>query len=420
LRSTTAARRRPRAAAVLAAPLLIAATITIAPGTSSAAPAKLVVGVDHTDPANNGPAAIAKGRLFEYTDFFTRSTSVHRGDTLDLRTAAGEFHIIGLGPTARASLKAYPVALADHDDGNARPAGTPKLLLGPSNFPVTGGSIHGGGTVDITRPNGPPVCGRPDLGEKNCVFKGGDDVEIAGANVRVDSHNRPLPADWNVTIDAPVGTYQYFCAIHPGMVGTLHVVSASQPASTQAAIDRASVRQFNADRNLGLGAESVANRVRFTGGRPGTRTYIFSVGINAGSRVAIDEMFPNRPVSMARGDKALFVWADPHNVHSVFFPNTGRETPPFVFDCGDHISPAPNCHEPGEPPELIADPGADRSGVQLTRPAAIVDSGVNLGKAYGVPSPQRFVVDTSASTTKGTYAYHCTVHDFMTGHLIVG
>jgi len=46
--------------------------------------------------------------------------------------------------------------------------------LGPSNFPITGCSLDGGGAVDISKPNGPPDCGVASAGQAPCTFMGGE------------------------------------------------------------------------------------------------------------------------------------------------------------------------------------------------------------------------------------------------------
>jgi plastocyanin len=392
-------------------------------GAAAATSTPLVIGVDHADPANQRPD---QGRVFEYTDFFSRSVRVHTGDIVNFRAAPASFHIIALAKSEQVARAVYPVATADRDDPNA-PNGAPKVALGLSNFPITGGSTHGGGQVAFDRGGGPPVCG--SAGAAPCTFRGGDDIEVAGPNPGFDAHG-PAFADWNVHITARPGTYRYFCYIHPGMRGTLKVVERDERASTQAQVDAAAQRQFLADQAAGLAAERHANQVRFHGGAPGRRTYDVRVGVAAAQlHVAIDEMLPNRPLPLRPGDRVRYLWVDPHNVHTVMFPET-NDLSPFGFDCGGSTgyspAPSPTCTEPGEafgpfPTEFLGDPGNARPGTVLTSPAAVVDSGVLFGTAYHVrPSVQRWSVATRPSATApGAYTFHCTVHDWMAGTLNV-
>lgn len=80
----------------------------------AAAASPLVIGVDHADSANQQPFA---GRVFEYTDFFSRHVTVHTGDRIDLQSAPASFHIVALARTELWARSTYPVALADNDRG---------------------------------------------------------------------------------------------------------------------------------------------------------------------------------------------------------------------------------------------------------------------------------------------------------------
>ena len=399
---------------------------------SAAAPNVIVVGVDHTDFPNQDPP---HGRLFEYTDFFPRSVTVHQGEVVDFLTAPFAFHIVGIEKSQAQARKVYPVVFNDIDDPNA-PSGSPKIAFGPSNYPIlhgtTSGSLAG---ADFTRPNGPPLCGRPDLHQADCAFSGPSDIEVAGPNQVSGPQGQPLPkpADWRVQINAAPGTYEFHCFIHPGMQGTLKVVPVSQPVTTQAQASAAADVQFAADRAEGLAAEHAANKVTWAGGAPGTRTYIFRMGVGTpDNHVAVDEIFPNQRTvpggtpKIMRGDRIKYLWPDVHNVHVVFFPNTHNDVAPFGFDCNPgYLGAGPGVHpciengEPGPPgPELIADPGNAPPGTVLM--PGRIDSGLRIGTAHGlVPQSQTWSLKTIASTPLRRYTFMCTVHDFMVDAVIV-
>jgi plastocyanin len=392
----------------------------------------LVIGIDYADPANQQPQA---GRVFEYTDFFSREVSVHSGDTINFRVAPGAFHVVALASNEGLARQVYPVTLADNDGSGATDiaagSGTNKLVFGPSNFPITGGCDNGqcNPTISFNNGFGPPVCGVAALGQGPCTFSGGHDIEVIGPNVGVNfSTGQPAFVDQLVQINAPAGSYDFFCYIHPGMRGKLKVVGASQPASSQAQIDARSWSQFVSDRAQGLAAERRTNHVEFTGEEPGSRTYTVHVGIGAAhNHVAIDEMFPNRPLNLASGDSVRYLWRDPHNFHSVAFP-TGDPNlpPPFGFDCGATYNgipttpgPPPVCLEPGDTQfEVIGDPGNAGPGTVLSDPSVVVDAGVLGGTGYGVtPSAQSWWLATADTTKPGTYHFQCTIHDWMQGSL---
>src|SRR5260370_1401896 len=209
--------------------------------------AALSVGVDTLDFATQNPFT---GRVFEYTDFFTgqtggaaadRALNLHQGDVVAFTAAPFSFHIVGLAADEGAARAAYPVVLTDTDGSVSKATGLPKLILGPSNFPITGGSTTGGGNIDFTRGNGPPACGIYELGQSVCTFAGANDVEVAGPNPGVDwpktissGHFVPGFSSWNIQIDAAVGTYHFFCFIHPGMRGTVNVSTSPRTTITAA------------------------------------------------------------------------------------------------------------------------------------------------------------------------------------------
>src|SRR5260370_19618336 len=75
---------------------------------SAQTPSTFVIGVDHFDPDNQQIGAdgspLPGGKIFEYSDFFTRSVQVHSGDILDFRVAIPD-HLIQLTPGAEPSSR---------------------------------------------------------------------------------------------------------------------------------------------------------------------------------------------------------------------------------------------------------------------------------------------------------------------------
>jgi plastocyanin len=397
--------------------------------------AALSVGVDTLDFATQNPAA---GRLFEYTDFFTGQTSgtaadrvinVNQGDVVAFTAAPFSFHIVGLAADEAAARNAYPVALLDPDGSVSKATGLPKIVLGPSNFPITGGNATTGrGFIDFNHPNGPPDCGIYEIGESVCSFTGGNDVEVAGPNPGVDWHKLlttgqfvPAFSSWNIQIDAPVGTYHYFCFIHPGMRGTLNVSTSPRTTITSAAVNT----QLAADRAGALTAEAAVSSASVTGGAPGTRTYNVHMGIaDDNKRVAIDEVLPNQPLSLAAGDKIHYEWRDPHNAHSVAFPtDSPLLPPPFGVDCMNRyvgfgrtglVSNCAAVHLRAF--EVVVDPG--NSLTHLSDPTQLVDSGVLIGTGFKLtPTAQDWSV---TANSPGTYHFQCTIHDWMRQAVTIG
>jgi plastocyanin len=398
--------RRLPVLAALSAALTLATQAPAVASAATTAPSKLFIGVDHVDVDHPNPDAAHA--VFEYTDFFSREVTVHKGDTLVFDTRPGAFHIVALSLNEQQARAAYPLALLDTDDSVATGSQHDKIQLGPSNGPIQGGSLHGGGTIG--GPNDAPKCGLS--GEPVCHFAGGDDVESEGG-VAGFGATGPTTVHWSVEIDANAGQrYNYFCYIHPGMLGHFTVVPDSVPTTTQAQVNAASALQFASDRSSALATEAAANVVHFTGGAPGTRTYNVNVGMSAADRhVAIDEMLPQH-LNIAQGDKVNYQWADPHNVHTVGFPADETKLPPPFFPDGTAGE---------EANELVGDPGNARPGTLLSHVSTVVDAGFFVGTGYGVqPTVQRWSVATNDNTDVATFTYMCTVHDFMLGSLTVG
>ena len=386
------------------------------------APQKLVIGVDHVDAANQNESA---HRWFEYTDFFSRDVSVHRGEVLDFRFAAGEQgHAIALAPGQAVARQVYPLATPDSDDPPSVASGKSKLALGPSNFVITGGSTQGGGQIGSDPSGGDRPCGVMPL--PDCTFNGGNDIEASGPIVGSDASDNPETIDWRIQIDpkTPTGSYAFLCFFHPGMQGRFQVVDKDDRSSNQATVDAISNVQFQVDRALAVAAEAQANVLRFDGGSPGNRTYHVTVGTTtADDHASVLEMLPQH-LDLVEGDKVSYSWRQATNeAHSVSFPSDGANLPGVaVFDCGTSfqvIGSGPPCTDDGAAPEVIFDPGTSPPGSPLTSAAALVDSGILVGSAYNFPSAQTWSVSTNGTTATGTYQYHCQIHDLMQGTLNV-
>src|SRR6202043_789039 len=167
----------PRIVGVLAVGgALVAAQVPV----SASTPSTLIIGVDHVDPANQRPD---QGRLFEYTDFFSRSVKVHQADTLDFNFQG--FHILGIAKSEAFAKSQQPLATPDKDDPPSVASGKPKISLNPVVF------FFGSG-CGWTAP---------------CDYTGGNDPKISG---------QPQGSDWNGTVHAGPRTNPYLCQIPPG------------------------------------------------------------------------------------------------------------------------------------------------------------------------------------------------------------
>ena len=393
--------RWKRAIAAVGSAALLLAGLAI-PATATASSATVTIGVGHADFANQDP--FVGHRVFEYTDFFSRDVSVHAGDVVDFQTAPNEFHSIALAPV----VIPLPVFLADTDDAPATGTGFPKVAGGP------------GIGLAFAR----PTCGA--FGAPSCVFNGR--APVNAGSIAGFGPQGPAAVDWNVQIDpsTPVGTYHYFCYIHPGMQGVLNVVDSSVPSTTQATINNDSSSLFAADQAAALALEAADISAGPSSGAPGSRTWTVHVGdTTSDNHVAILEMMPQSLPNVVSGDTVTYAWGalEPHTVG--FGPDQNLPGP-LGWDCGTSYVSFPPQAGPGAPPacaefengrpEIIGDPGTRGSGLGLNM-HQLTDSGVLVGSAYGVsPATQSWSV---AAAQPGSYAYHCTLHDFMLGSLTV-
>jgi hypothetical protein len=417
-----------RAVTAVGVVALAAVHALAAPTTAAADGTPVTITVDRVDPANQQPYP-PFNRLFEYNDFFSRSVSVHRGDLVNFQAQPFTFHIVALASDEAGARQAYPMVELDTDDAPAIGTGLPKIIFGDGNFPVTGGSLSGGGVISYDKGVGPPVCGVVQYRQPPCTFRGGGDVEIIGPTPGWNLEQQPATLDQYVRIDAPPGQYVFFDVNHPGARGTLTVVPDDRPVTTQAQVDAASALQLAEDQAQGLAVESLLNENPVVIGRPGRRTfYVVNGAGTPNNHVGIDEMMPNRPINAVPGDRVTFVWANPNSFHTVGFAPSQYALPaPFGFDCGGGVyRPEPTvfnvpteipCIDPqANAPEFIGDPGNAPSGSELRSPDQIVNSGLLIGSGYGVsPIAHTWSVRITSRTANGSYHYFDAIRPWASG-----
>src|SRR5205807_7098396 len=190
---------RLRGFAAAATVLSLALVVAIPVSADSGGGQTLRIGVGHLDPDNQQFSTatgnpLNGGRVWSYTDFFTRDISIHSGDTLDFQTPPGEFHLIAVaqdGPTLRANL---PLFTPDVDDPVAPGSGVNKVLLGPGAFALMSF----------------PSCGLEQIGQPNCTSDGNPNAPaiaggIGGAQRKkllaaISGSKKVTPAAFNGTV----------------------------------------------------------------------------------------------------------------------------------------------------------------------------------------------------------------------------
>ena len=358
------------------------------------------------------PAAVPAGHNWGFNDFFPRSLTVHKGQTIQFVLQG--FHTATLLPkglSAAADLRTNGIAAADANDTTANPGGqTHSQIRLPAILPTS------------------QTCG---TAKKPCSFTGAA-VVSSGAPLGAGA-----PPPFVVTINAPVGVYTLLCRIHPGMTATIRVAPASVPATTAGALVSSVKHQIAADVKDALFAEKQGSVVTSSTLPDGHTLWMVNAGTSsAAGHVAILEFLPGT-LSVQPGD--LVLWSSPatNEVHTVTFPvdlhtdqvalcedaTTGTDTPavalhtppqgPFDFACG--TGPADEIEfAPGNGVRTIADP------------TTVSDSGLLASwaarSAFGVPSSAalaNWTIGVSATAPAGTYTFVCQIHAGMTGTLVV-
>jgi plastocyanin len=196
------------------------------------------------------------------------------------------------------------------------------------------------------------------------------------------------------------GTYTYYCAIHPGMVGSIQVVPSGQPADTQAAIDARRTAQVDAE----IADKGVPTIMSNLGELP---TEGATAGVVAGAQVGqidVQRFFPPRVV-VHTGDSLTWIWKTEDTPHTVTFLS-GQPAP-------DVILPQP---QPNGPPRLQLNP-------QVLAPSGDptdFEGGIYLNSGFLQPAPgQPAPSFTVTFNAPGTYQYLCLLHEGMTGTVVV-
>jgi len=395
--------------------LRLAAAAGLVAGTLAIGAAPVAAASPLTITADQPPSATPAGHLWAFNDFFPRSLTVHKGQTIQV--ALMGFHTATLLPTglsAAADLRANGIAAPDGDDTAANPGGqTHSQIRVPALLPTS------------------TKCG---TAKKPCSFTGAA-VVSSGAPLG------PSGGPFAVTINAPVGIYTLHCRIHSGMTATIRVVSAALPATTPAAVASSVRHQIAADVKDALAAEAQGSVVSSSTLPDGHTLWMVTAGTaSRANHVAILEFLPGS-LSVQAGDLVLWFARAANEPHTITFPgdlhtdqvalcedaSTGTDTPatptvipptgPFDFACGTGAATHPA-------DEIELAPG---NGVRtLADPTTVSDSGLiasNVARAaFGLPASAAlttWTIGVSASAPAGTYTFVCQIHEGMKGTLVV-
>jgi plastocyanin len=203
------------------------------------------------------------------------------------------------------------------------------------------------------------------------------------------------------------GVYEYVCMFHPGMKGTVTVLSVNQPLpQTQAAYEQ--IARSEGERALQKAHEMHQQMLQpeTTSRADGTKEYMLDLmgDIDTASTVLA---FGPSPLHIHVGDTVTWKMSDFTELHTVTFPENPEELPEFVM---------PEPQENG-PPKLLVNPDVLKPvGDNNHAGNGYFNSGF-LFRAEGQETPTYSLTFTQT----GTYEYFCLVHTTakMKGTIIV-
>lgn len=387
-----------------AAMSLLAGSLVIGVSPVGAASPRLTITADM-------PGAVPAGHNWGFNDFFPRSLTVHKGQTIQV--ALEGFHtatFLPKGMSAAADMLTNGIAAADPDDTAANAGGqSPSQIRLPAILPTS------------------MKCGTPT---HPCSFTGAA-VVSSGAPLG------PGGGPFVVTINAPVGVYVLHCRVHPGMTATIRVASASVPATTPAALVSSVKHQVAADVKDARATEKQASVVSSSTLPDGHTLWLVNVGASSvANRVAILEFLPGT-LSVHPGD--LVLWNSPatNEVHTVTFPgDIHTDQVPLCEDAstGTDTPATPTVVQPTGPADFACGTGpaneiefAPGNGVRtVASPTDVSDSGLLASAAaraaWGLPASaalSTWTIGVSATALPGTYTFVCQIHAGMTATLVV-
>jgi len=327
-----------------------------------------------------GPAPKAEKAFNKYgadvNDFFPHGITIHVGDSVAFLPV--NFHTVDLpkkgarGPQSLIAPTGQQIAGASDAAGNPFWFnGQPQLTFNPRLFPPKFGQ-HATYNQTATVESGPPVV--------------------------------PKPKPFTVKFTKK-GSFTYYCDVHPGMKGVVHVVSKRAKAPSAKSDERTIKNQVTRD----LALAKKASRVTPPAGQ-------VDVGYAAGRGVEFFGFIPGNLTVKAGTTLTFSMTAHSIELHTATFGPGDPEQDPTSYlgqIAASFQGPGPfdgRATYPSDPPGTTPaslSPSLHGNGFWSSGP---------LDNDAASPNPAKNVLRFD---TPGTYNYYCMVHPFMHGVITV-
>jgi plastocyanin len=322
-----------------------------------------------------GDGAIGLPKQASTNAFYPRALRIRVGDTVTWRFRG--FHTI-----------TFPV----------RGEGSPPLVLPATDQPVAGVSDAAGNPFWF---NGQPSLPLDPAGTRKSTATKYNGSAVLGSGLPLGAKPKPFSLRFR-----RAGTFLYYCVVHPGMIGRVHVVRTSRGIRSPEAQEAAGARQLTTD-------VRTAKRLNLAPASGGPATV--EVG-RTSPTVAVYRMFP-RTLTVAAGQPVTFSMAGEFRseVHTVTFgPEKARSDleknllgPLSAAGGAVGINPL-GAYPSDQPPSLPPYDGSNHG-----------DGFLNSGLLDNDPATP-FPAETTITFTKpGTYDYECVIHEHMDGRIVV-
>jgi plastocyanin len=217
---------------------------------------------------------------------------------------------------------------------------------------------------------------------------------------RILASGNHQPKPYTLTFLKP-GVYHFYCVIHPGMTGVIHVLSKTATAPSAAANAKAVQQQ----------AAHVISSLRSIQSAKPTEKLTMWVGNGTFDGANITAFFPKRLV-VNTGDTVKFLMHDISDPHTVTFgpdPYTGQIEKTFIGPKGTLNPFGGFPSEPPGPPSPVPYDGSNHGN-------GYINSGVLNPYASKQQGPHLFRV---TFTKPGVYHLECVIHQNMDATIIV-